>query len=220
MAGLFLLIGNRKYSSWSLRPWIVLKQAGLTFEEKLVRLHQPDTTAKIKKYSPSGKVPFLKHGKVEVWESLAICEYLAEAFPKAGLWPKDKAARARARAVANEMHGGFADLRRYLPMDVNRRIDEPARAAAVKGEIDRIAEIWSQCRRKFGKDGPFLFGKFSIADGMYAPVVTRFVTYGVKLPPVAAAYVKTMINLPAMQEWIAAADKESWLIEYPDPTKG
>jgi glutathione S-transferase len=220
MAGLFLLIGNRKYSSWSLRPWIVLKQAGLTFEEKLVRLHQPDTTAKIKKYSPSGKVPFLKHGKVEVWESLAICEYLAEAFPKAGLWPKDKAARARARAVANEMHGGFADLRRYLPMDVNRRIDEPARAAAVKGEIDRIAEIWSQCRRKFGKGGPFLFGKFSIADGMYAPVVTRFVTYGVKLPPVAAAYVKTMINLPAMQEWIAAADKESWLIEYPDPTKG
>jgi glutathione S-transferase len=220
MAGLFLLIGNRKYSSWSLRPWIVLKQAGLTFEEKLVRLHQPDTTAKIKKYSPSGKVPFLKHGKVEVWESLAICEYLAEAFPKAGLWPKDKAARARARAVANEMHGGFADLRRYLPMDVNRRIDEPARAAAVKGEIDRIAEIWSQCRRKFGKGGPFLFGKFSIADGMYAPVVTRFVTYGVKLPPVAAAYVRTMINLPAMQEWIAAADKESWLIEYPDPTKG
>lgn len=220
MAGLFLLIGNRKYSSWSLRPWIVLKQAGLKFEEKLVRLQQPDTTAKIKKYSPSGKVPFLKHGKVEVWESLAICEYLAEAFPKAGLWPKDKAARARARAVANEMHGGFADLRRFLPMDVNRRIDEPARAAAVKGEIERIVEIWTQCRRKFGKGGPFLFGKFSIADGMYAPVVTRFVTYGVKLPPVAAAYVKTMINLPAMQEWIAAADKESWLIEYPDPTKG
>ena len=220
MAGLFLLIGNRKYSSWSLRPWIVLKQAGLKFEEKLVRLQQPDTTAKIKKYSPSGKVPFLKHGKVEVWESLAICEYLAEAFPKAGLWPKDKAARARARAVANEMHGGFADLRRFLPMDVNRRIDEPARAAAVKGEIERIVEIWTQCRRKFGKGGPFLFGKFSIADGMYAPVVTRFVTYGVKLPPVAAAYVKTMINLPAMQEWIAAAGKESWLIEYPDPTKG
>lgn len=220
MAGLFLLIGNRKYSSWSLRPWIVLKQAGLKFEEKVVRLQQPDTTAKIKKYSPSGKVPFLKHGKVEVWESLAICEYLAEAFPKARLWPKDKTVRAHARAVANEMHGGFADLRRYLPMDVNRRIDEPARAAAVKGEIDRIVEIWTQCRRRFGKGGPFLFGKFSIADGMYAPVVTRFVTYGVKLPPVAAAYVKTMINLPAMQEWIAAADKESWLIEYPDPTKG
>ncbi len=220
MAALFLLIGNRKYSSWSLRPWIALKQAGLKFEEKFVRLQQPDTTAKIKKYSPSGKVPFLKHGKVEVWESLAICEYLAEAFPKAGLWPKDKLARARARAVANEMHGGFADLRRYLPMDINRRIDEPARAAAVKGEIDRIAEIWTQCRRQFGKGGPFLFGKFSIADAMYAPVATRFLTYGVKLPPAAAAYVKTIINLPAMQEWIAAADKEPWLIEYPDPTRG
>src|SRR5262249_41401202 len=189
MAGLFLLIGNRKYSSWSLRPWIVLKQAGLKFDEQFVRLQQASTTRNIKKYSPSGKVPFLRHGKVEVWESLAICEYLAEAFPKARLWPKDKAARAHARAVANEMHGGFAELRRFLAIDVSRTIDEPARAKAVKAEIDRIVEIWTTCRRKFGKGGPFLFGEFSIADGMYAPVTTRFTTYGVKLPPVAAAYV-------------------------------
>jgi glutathione S-transferase len=220
MAGLFLLIGNKKYSSWSLRPWIVMKQAGLKFDEQFVALQQPNTKANILKYSPSGKVPFLRHGKIEVWESLAICEYLNEAFPKAGLWPRDKAARAQARAVSNEMHGGFADLRRYLPMDVSRRIDEPSRAQAVKGEIDRIAALWAQCRRRYGKDGAFLFGKFSIADGMFAPVVTRFSTYGVKLPPVAAAYVKTMVALPAMKEWIAAAKEEPWVIDYPDPTKG
>jgi glutathione S-transferase len=220
MAGLFLLIGNKKYSSWSLRPWIVMKQAGLKFDEQFVALQQPNTKANILKHSPSGKVPFLRHGKIEVWESLAICEYLNEAFPKAGLWPRDKAARAQARAVSNEMHGGFADLRRYLPMDVSRRIDEPSRAQAVKGEIDRIAALWTQCRRKYGKGGAFLFGKFSIADGMFAPVVTRFSTYGVKLPPVAAAYVKTMMALPAMKEWIAAAKEEPWVIDYPDPTKG
>lgn len=220
MAGPLLLIGNRKYSSWSLRPWIVMKQAGIKFDEKFVALQQPDTKAKILKFSPSGKVPFLRHGKIEVWESLAIMEYLNEAFPKAGLWPKDKAARAHARAVSNEMHGGFADLRRYLGMDVSRRIEAGARIAAVQGEIDRIVAIWTGCRRKYGKGGPFLFGKFSIADGMYAPVVTRFTTYGVPLPAAAAAYVKTMMNLPAMQEWIAAAMKEPWVIDYPDPTKG
>jgi glutathione S-transferase len=219
MAGLLLLIGNRKYSSWSLRSWIVLKQAGIKFDEKFVALQQPDTKAKILKYSPSGKVPFLRHGKIEVWESLAICEYLNEAFPKAGLWPNDKAARAHARTVSNEMHAGFAELRRHLGMDVSRKIDIPARIEAVRGEVDRIAAIWGQCRRKFGKGGPFLFGKFSIADGMFAPVATRFDTYGVKLPPVPAAYVKTMMNLPAMQEWIAAAKQEPWSIEYPDPLK-
>jgi len=220
MAALFLLIGNKKYSSWSLRPWIVMKQAGLKFDEQFVALQQPNTKANILKYSPSGKVPFLRHGKIEVWESLAICEYLAEAFPKKGLWPRDKGARAQARAVSNEMHGGFADLRRYLPMDVSRTIDEPSRAQAVKGEIDRIAALWAQCRRKYGKDGAFLFGKYSIADGMFAPVVTRFTTYGVKLPPVAAAYVKTIMALPAMKEWIAAAKEEPWVINYPDPAKG
>ena len=220
MAGLFLLTGNKKYSSWSLRPWIVMKHAGLKFDEQFVALQQPNTKANILKYSPSGKVPFLRHGKIEVWESLAICEYLAEAFPKKGLWPRDKGARAQARAVSNEMHGGFADLRRYLPMDVSRTIDEPSRAQAVKGEIDRIAALWAQCRRKYGKGGAFLFGKFSIADGMFAPVVTRFATYGVKLPPVAASYVKTMMALPAMKEWIAAAKEEPWVINYPDPAKG
>jgi len=221
MADLFLLIGNKKYSSWSLRPWLVLKQAGLAFDEQQVALSRPDTRANILKYSPSGRVPFLRHGKIEVWESLAICEYLAEAFPAAGLWPKDVAARAQARAVSNEMHGGFADLRRFLAMDVSRDLKEEGkkRAPHVADEISRIQQIWADCRQHFGKAGPFLFGTFTVADGMYAPVVTRFVTYGIKLMPVAASYVETMMGLPAMKDWVDAAKRETWVIDYPDPTK-
>jgi glutathione S-transferase len=219
MAGLFLLIGNKKYSSWSLRAWLVLKQAGLAFEEKLVPLDRPDTRASILKYSPSGKVPFLRHGNVEVWESLAIGEYLAEAFPAAGLWPKDVVARARARTVSSEMHAGFGDLRRYLPMDVGRDLKSESRAQHVAGDIARIQQIWTDCRQRFGQEGPFLFGRFSIADAMFAPVVTRFQTYGVTLDPVCAAYRDTIMNLPAMKEWVEAARRESWVIVYPDPTK-
>ena len=159
MADLFLLIGNKKYSSWSLRPWLVLKQAGLAFDERQVPLDRPDTRANILKFSPTGKVPFLRHGKVEVWESLAICEYLAEAFPAAGLWPKDVAARAQARAVSNEMHAGFGELRRYLPMDVSRDLKGENRAHHVAGDIARIQQIWTECRQRFGKEGPFLFGR-------------------------------------------------------------
>ena len=219
MADLFLLIGNKKYSSWSLRAWLVLKQAGLAFDEQLVALDRPDTRANILKFSPSGKVPFLRHGKIEVWESLAIGEYLAEAFPAAGLWPKDSAARAQARAVSNEMHGGFGDLRRYLPMDVSQDLKDESRAHHVAGDIARIQQIWTDCRKRFGAEGPFLFGRFSVADAMFAPVATRFSTYGVKLEPVAAAYVETIMNLPAMKEWVDGARREPWVIVYPDPTK-
>ncbi len=219
MADLFLLIGNKKYSSWSLRPWLVLKQTGRPFEEQLVALDQPDTRANILKYSPSGKVPFLRHGKVEVWESLAICEYLAEAFPEAQLWPKDVAARAHARAVSNEMHAGFNDLRRYLPMDVSRDLKAESRAEHVQAEISRVQLLWIDCRRRHGAKGPFLFGRFSIADGMFAPVATRFWTYGVKLEPMTAEYVTTIMRLPAMGEWIEAARQEPWVITYPDPTR-
>jgi glutathione S-transferase len=219
MAELFLLIGNKKYSSWSLRAWLVLKQAGLAFEEKLVPLDRPETKASILKYSPSGKVPFLRHGNVEVWESLAIGEYLAEAFPAAGLWPKDVVDRARARTVSSEMHAGFGELRRYLPMDVSRDLKSESRAHHVAGDIARIQQIWTDCRQRFGQEGPFLFGRFSIADAMFAPVVTRFRTYGVTLDPVCAAYRDTVMNLPAMKEWVEAARRESWIIVYPDPTK-
>ena len=146
MADLFLLIGNKKYSSWSLRPWLGLKQAGLSFDEQLVALDRPDTRANILKFSPSGKVPFLRHGKIEVWESLAMCEYLAEAFPAAGLWPKDVAARAQARAVSNEMHASFGELRRYLPMDVSQDLKSESRAQHVAGDIARVQQIWTDCR--------------------------------------------------------------------------
>jgi glutathione S-transferase len=214
-ADVFLLIGNKKYSSWSLRPWLVLKQSGIDFEEQLVPLDRPDTTEKILAFSPSGRVPFLRHGKIEVWESLAICEYLAEAFAAAKLWPEDRAARAHARAVSNEMHGGFAELRHYLPMDVSRDHRDKNRAAKVQGQVDRIQAIWSDCRKRHGGEGPFLFGRFSIADGMFAPVATRFHTYGVALAPENAAYVDTIMNLPAMRAWVEGAKREPWEITYP-----
>jgi len=212
MAGLFLLIGNKNYSTWSLRPWLALKQTGRPFEESLVALDQKDTRAKILKYSPSGKVPFLRHGKIELWESLAICEYLAETFPDAQLWPKDVAARAHARAISSEMHAGFADLRANLPMDISRDLKAKSRASKVQGEISRMQQIWADCRKRFGTGGPFLFGKFSIADCMFAPVVTRFRTYGVKLEPVNEAYAEAVMTHPAMVEWIEGAKREPWVI--------
>jgi len=215
MADLFLLIGNKKYSSWSLRAWLALAQSGLAFEEKVVALDRPDTTERILAYSPSGRVPFLRHGTIEIWESLAICEYLNEAFPALRLWPEDRAARAHARAVSNEMHAGFAELRYNLPMDVSRDLRAISRAGKVAGEIARIEAIWTQCRQRFGAGGPFLFGDFSIADCMYAPVVTRFHTYGVSLAPATQAYVETMLGLASLQSWIAGAKAEPWVIEYP-----
>jgi glutathione S-transferase len=215
MTDIFLLIGNKKYSSWSLRAWLALKQSAIAFEEKLVPLDQPDTRQQILAHSPSGKMPFLRHGAIEIWESLAICEYLNEAFPAARLWPADPVARAHARAVSNEMHSGFADLRYNLPMDVSRDLRSKNRADRVGDSIARIQEIWTGCRRRFGAEGPFLFGRFSIADCMYAPVVTRFRTYGVALEPVPEAYAATMMAQTAMQDWIAAAKAEPWTLDYP-----
>jgi glutathione S-transferase len=215
MSDVFLLIGNKNYSSWSLRPWLALKQSGISFEEKLVPLDQPDTRARILAFSPSGRVPLLRHGEVEVWESLAICEYLNEAFPEAQLWPRERAARAHARAISNEMHAGFVELRHNLPMDMRRELTAKSRAARVPGEIARIEQIWTQARERYGSEGPFLFGRFSIAGCMYAPVVSRFRTYGVELGPVGAAYVAAILNMPAMQEWLEAARNEPWVIRYP-----
>lgn len=215
MAELFLLIANKNYSSWSLRPWLALKQSGIAFEEAVVPLDQPETQERIRKYSPSGRVPFLRHGAVEVWESLAICEYLAEAFPGVGLWPGEVAARAHARAVANEMHAGFASLRHNLPMDIRSHRPEKSRANKVPDEIARIEAIWRDARQRHASEGPFLFGRFSIADCMFAPVVTRFQTYDVKLDAIAQAYAETIMGLPAMAEWSAAAKREPWVIDYP-----
>ena len=201
-----LVIGNRNYSSWSLRPWLALKQSGLPFEESVIRLREVGTRAEIFKYSPSGKVPCLIDGETIVWESLAICEYLAEAVPS--LWPADRRRRAEARAISAEMHSGFGALRHSLPMEIDASKPYVERRAEVRADIARIVAIWQSCRERFAADGPFLFGELSIADAMFAPVVWRFVTYAVELPAESRAWVETMIALPAMQEWRANALEE------------
>jgi glutathione S-transferase len=200
---LTLVIGNKNYSSWSLRPWLALKQAGIAFHEVAVDLYGPDSKAQILKHSPSGKVPALIDAGLTVWDSMAICEYAAEVEPT--LWPLQRAARAVARAVSAEMHAGFAALRSKMPMNCKAALPGEGRTPEVERDIARIAALWEECRERFGGGGAFLFGAFSIADAMYAPVVWRFRTYAVALPPAARAYAEAMEALPAMQEWLAAA---------------
>lgn len=203
-----LVIGNKNFSSWSLRPWLVLKMLDEPFNEQLIPLGQPDTKSRILAASPSGKVPVLFDGKVRVWDSLAICEYLAECFPAARLWPEESGERALARAVAAEMHSGFAALRQHLPMDIVARRNELDFPEEVGADIHRIVELWEELLHRHQDNGPFLFGHFTIADAMYAPVVTRFVSYGVELPPRAQAYADHILELPAMQQWYDDAEAE------------
>ncbi|MBI1207199.1 MAG: glutathione S-transferase [Azospirillum sp.] len=212
MSELTLIIGNKNYSSWSMRPWLALKHAGAVFKEVLIPLYQPGAKTQILEYSSSGKVPVLHHGSVVVWESLAICEYVAELFPAAGLWPGDPAARAHARSIAGEMHAGFAELRRNMPMDLRQRKPGEGRTAAVDGDIARIAAIWQDTRARFGAGGPFLFGSFTNADAMFAPVCTRFATYEVALAPVCRAYVDAVLDLEMVRAWYAAGTAEPWYL--------
>ncbi|MDJ0555896.1 MAG: glutathione S-transferase family protein [Microcoleaceae cyanobacterium MO_207.B10] len=207
MSKLTLVIGNKNYSPWSLRPWLAMKQAGIKFTEMKILLDTPTTHQEIGKYSPTGLLPVLLDGEIKVWESLAICEYVAEKFATF-LWPKDDAARAMARAISAEMHAGFPNLGRYMPMDCRGSYSEPGMIPEVKPEIDRIDNMWRECREKFGAGGDMLFGKFTIADAMYAPLVSRFATYQIKLNPVAQAYAEAVWALPDMQEWLAAAAVE------------
>ncbi len=213
MNELTLVIGNKNYSSWSLRPWLLLKHASIPFKEMRIPLYVGDWQAEMLKYSPSGKVPALRDGDLTVWDSLAICEYIAEQLPEHLLWPKDAQARAVARSVSAEMHSGFANLRQNMVMNCRKRYPGKGRAPGVQEDIDRITAIWNDCRARFGRGGDFLFGQFSIADAMFAPVTTRFITYDVPLDPVSAAYVKTVQAMPAMQEWYAAARDEAEVIE-------
>ncbi|OIQ93827.1 glutathione S-transferase YfcF [mine drainage metagenome] len=206
---LTLVIGTRRYSSWSLRPWLALKQAGLPFEEVVIPLRRPDTKAAILAQSPSGKLPLLKDGGTLVWDSLAICEYVAELGCAVPLWPENRGARAVARAVAAEMHSGFMGLRRDLSMDLAARLPLPELADDTRADIARVEALWADCRARFGAGGPFLFGRWCIADAMFAPVATRFSTYGVPLTPVSAAYVEASLALPAMQAWMAAAQADA-----------
>ena len=206
---MLLVIGNRNYSSWSLRPWLVLKHAGASFEEIVVPLSQPNTPEEIRRHSPSGRVPVLKDGDVTVWDSLAISEYVNEKFPDAKLWPADSKLRAVARSVCAEMHSGFQAVRSELPMNIRlRRRKEPS--ADADREIARLVALWAEHRNRHGRAGPFLFGAFSIADAFFAPVATRFVTYGVKVEGAAAEYMRTLLGMPSMQEWSDKAHKEPW----------
>lgn len=218
MAELTLYIGNKNYSSWSLRPWLLLKQAGIPFDEVVVPLYRPESKRAILEFSPSGKVPALRRGDLLVWDSLAICEYLAEAFPNARLWPGDPAARAAARSASAEMHSGFPALRAQLPMNVRAHLPGRPLSPEVSAAIERIAAIWRDCRSRFATgEGDFLFGGFTIADAMYAPVACRFRTYEPALPADAKAYCEALLALPAMREWTEAARAEPWVIREFEP---
>ncbi len=211
---LMLAIGNKNYSSWSLRPWLAMKQAKIAFNEVNLLLQQPDTTEKILRYSPSGRVPSLVDGELKVFDSLAICEYVNEKYAGGSLWPRDVALRAQARSIVAEMHSGFPALRSQMPMDIRSRLADKGEAALrrddVAKDVARIHSVWTEC---LAQGGPMLFGGFSIADAFYAPVVTRFTTYSVKLSPLLAAYSESVLALPAMQQWIAAARAESETLE-------
>jgi glutathione S-transferase len=213
---LHLYIGNKNYSSWSMRPWIAMKVGGIPFEETVISLDAPDFKARLLAVSGTGKVPTLVDGDIKVWESLSILEYLAEKFPDAGLWPKDKAARAHARTVATEMHGGFIPLRKALPMNLWRPVMKRELAPDAVANVKRIEEMWADCRARFGqkadKGGPFLFGAFGAADAMYAPVVSRLHTYDVAINAQTRAYVDAVMALPAWREWYEAGISEPWVL--------
>ncbi len=209
MARLTLAIGNKNHSSWSLRPWLALKAANVAFEEYPVLLRQADTKSRILAFSPSGKVPALKHGELLLWDSLAICEYVAETWSQAGLWPDEAQARAVARSVSAEMHAGFMGLRRDLSMDIQRRLPLPDLPEDTRADIARVLQLWTECRAAYGKGGDFLFGRFGVADCMYAPVVTRFRTYGYPLDAVSQVYAEAVFAHPAMAEWCRAAEAET-----------
>jgi glutathione S-transferase len=203
-----LIVGTQEWSSWSLRPYIALMATGAKFKLRVIPLRQPQSKAAILKHSPAGKVPVLKFDGQAVWDSLAICETLAERHPKAGLWPKDAKLRAKARSYAAEMHSGFPDIRSQLPMAFASRLPMPELKPETQEQIARIIAAWDDALKKHGGKDGFLFGKFSIADCMYAPVVSRFTTYGVKTPSHVKNYMDKVWALPAMQTWLKAARKE------------
>ena len=224
MAMMKLFIGNKAYSSWSLRGWLACKLSGLPFEEVVVPLYDEEWEKRREgdEFAPSsGKVPILWDGDdIVVWDSLAIVEYLNEKAGGDQFWPTDPGARAMARSMAAEMHSSFANLRRELPMNVRRRIPGHAISSPVVAEIDRILQLWAQARARFGGNGDYLFGTWGAADIMYAPVVTRFVTYGVPVPPFAATYMDSVLHHAHVVEWIEEAQDEPWVIEQYEPEKG
>ncbi|MBL1175967.1 glutathione S-transferase family protein [Pantanalinema sp. GBBB05] len=212
MSQLTLIIGNKNYSSWSLRPWLAMRQVGLEFQEIRIPLDTPKTASQLRQYSPAGKVPVLHDGSLIIWDSLAILEHLVERFSELHWLPVDPAARATARSISAEMHASFVNLRQNMPMNCRASLPGKGMAPGVQADIDRITTIWRDCRQRFGRGGDFLFGAFTIADAMYAPVVSRFTTYGVTLDPICQAYADAIWALPAMQDWLAAAQAETEVI--------
>ena len=211
MSDITIYLGNKNYSSWSLRAWIALERCGVPFREEMVDISSPAPRPGPGGILPAGRVPAIRHGDLVVWDSLAICEYLAETFRQARLWPADTAARARARSISAEMHSGFQALRSNMSMNIRRRYPGKGRAPDVDQDIARICAIWRECRGA-AKGGPFLFGEFSIADAFYAPVVTRFRTYGVELDAACQAYSDAVLAHPAMAAWCTAAEAETAIL--------
>lgn len=207
-----LAIANKLYSSWSLRPWLLMRAFGIPFEETVIPLREADSKARILEQSPSGKVPVLIDGDVRVWESLAIVEYLAEKFPSHAIWPKDATARAHARAISNEMHGGFMSLRHACPMNLGKRFKTPELSEDLKSNVSRIDDIWRGTRKDYSGGRPFLFGALTAADAMYAPVVTRLDTYQIPVAADTRTYMDTVLAHPAFLGWKRAALAEPWTI--------
>lgn len=212
-----LIIANKNYSTWSLRPWLLMRHAGIPFQEELIDFNASDFKERVRQYSGAGKVPVLVDGDLVVWDSLAIAEYIAEKFPEKGLWPHAAPARAVARSACAEMHSGFQEMRSRLTMNCQVRFTNMLLHKAARRDIARVIEIWRDCRQRFGADGPFLFGRFSVADAFFAPVTVRFTAYGIDLPAVARDYVATIQALPAMQEYIAAARAETSFVDSDEP---
>lgn len=205
-----LVIGTQTYSSWSMRPWIAMVHFGFKFDEIVIPLYQNDTKERIKHVAPAGKVPVLIDHDIKVWESLAILEYLNEKFPEAGMWPAAPKARAHARSIASEMHAGFAAMRKHLPMNFDRvQRPRPDMPDDVKADIARIHTAWTKARELYSSEGPFLYGKFSCADAMFAPVVSRFHSYAIEAPnQIVADYMAAMMELPAWQRWVREVNAE------------
>ena len=209
MGELVLTIGNRNYSSWSMRAWLAVEQTGAEFREDSIWFDEDADRRQRLERSPTGKVPVLRHGDVVVWDSLAIGEYLAETFPEAGLWPEGRAARARARSLCAEMHSGFQAIRSRMPLNIKARKPFRDRGPEVAAEIDRIRAMWTGTRREHGRGGPYLFGTRTLADAFYAPVACRFVSYGVRLDREAGAYAETLLSSPPIRAWIEGAERET-----------
>ncbi|MFD0917638.1 glutathione S-transferase family protein [Pseudahrensia aquimaris] len=214
MSDLHLVIANKLYSSWSLRAWLLLRAFDIPFRETVIAMYKPDTREKILAYSPTGKVPVLMRGDMKVWESLAIVESVAEWFPDKAIWPTDEAARAHARAAASEMHAGFMGLRSACPMNLTKTFLPKDRGDAVVADVQRLGELWGDARNRFGADGPYLYGGFSAADAMFAPVVSRLRTYGIEISPQMQTYADAVWDHPAFVQWRAEAFEEPWFVAH------